>query len=330
MFLRIFVLLLLASNVFAQTGTLKIVSNASGTLKIDGEDKGSIDANAVKKFDLKADEYIVQFFLPASNNPITKEVTIQIGKSETINFEVTGITQNKINPENNSNPFNIEMVFVEGGSFMMGCTPEQGSDCQDDEKPLHLVTLNSFYIGKYEVTQGQWRAVMETNPSFHKNCENCPVEQVSWNDVQEFLQKLNQLTGKTYRLPTEAEWEYAARGGQQSRGYKYSGSNDIGAVAWYDGNSGDKIHPVGQKSPNELGINDMTGNIWEWCSDWYAYDYYSGSPSSNPQGPSTGSFRVLRGGVWYNAAAGCRVADRYGRSPWYRYHSYGFRVLLSQ
>jgi formylglycine-generating enzyme required for sulfatase activity len=330
MFLRIFVLLLVAANVFAQIGTLKIVSNASGTIKIDGEDKGSIDANAVKKFDLKADEYIVQFYPPTSNNPITKEVTIQIGKSETINFEVTGISQNKINPENNSNTFIIEVVYVPGGSFTMGCTSEQGSACDGDEKPSHTVNLSSFYIGKYEITQAQWRAVMGTNPSYNSGCDNCPVEQVSWNDVLQFIQKLNQQTGKRYRPPTEAEWEYAARGGNKSRGYKYSGSNDIGAVAWYDGNSGNKTHPVGQKSPNELGIYDMSGNVWEWCSDWYADDYYSSSPSSNPQGPSTGSHRVLRGGGWFSAAASCQVANRNGSSPGYRNNYYGFRVLLSQ
>ncbi len=330
MFLRIFVLLLLASNVFAQTGTLKIVSNASGTLKIDGEDKGNLEANAVKKFDLKADEYIVQFFPPASNNPITKEVTIQIGQSKTINFEVSESSPNKIIPENNSNPLNIEMVFVEGGSFMMGCTPEQGSDCESDEIPSHTVSLSSFYIGKHEITQAQWRAVMGTNPSYNSGCDNCPVDNVSWNDAQQFIQKMNQQTGKTYRLPTEAEWEYAARGGNKSRGYKYSGSNDIGAVAWYIDNSGSKTHSVGQKSPNELGIYEMSGNVNEWCSDWYAKDYYSSSPSNNPKGPSAGSDRVLRGGSLSNAAIYCRVAYRFSISPGSRDFNFGFRVFLSQ
>ena len=212
----------------------------------------------------------------------------------------------------------------------MGCTSEQGSDCYDDEKPSHTVNLSSFYIGKYEITQAQWQAVMGTNPSEFSGCDNCPVEKVSWNDVQEFIQKLNQQTGKRYRLPTEAEWEYAARGGNKSRAYKYSGSNDISAVAWYGGKSGNKTHLVRQKSPNELGIYDMSGNVWEWCSDWYANDYYSSSPSSNPQGPSTGSGRVLRGGSWYSAATDCRVANRRNDSPEYRSFNLGFRVLLSQ
>jgi sulfatase modifying factor 1 len=224
----------------------------------------------------------------------------------------------------------IEMVYVEGGSFTMGCTSEQGSDCYDGEKPSHTVNLSSFYIGKYEVTQAQWRAVMGTNPSSNSGCDNCPVDNVSWDDVQQFIQKLNQQTGKRYRLPTEAEWEYAARGGNKSKGFIYSGSDDIGAVAWYDGNSGSKTHPVGQKSPNELGIYDMTGNVWEWCSDWYAEYYYSSSPNSNPQGPSSGSDRVLRGGSWIYAATYCRVAIRFLSSPEYRTYIYGFRVLLSQ
>ena len=161
----------------------------------------------------------------------------------------------------------IEMVFVKGGTFMMGATPEQGSDAGDGEKPVHSVTVSDFYIGKYEVTQAQWKAVMGKNPSHYKG-ENRPVERVSWYDIQKFIEKLNAKTGKRYRLPTEAEWEYAARGGNQSKGYKYSGSNDIGSVAWYTNNSGDRTHPVGQKQPNELGLYDMTGNVWEWCSDW--------------------------------------------------------------
>ena len=149
------------------------------------------------------------------------------------------------------------MVYVEGGTFTMGCTSEQ-SDCNSYERPTHRVTLDGFWIGKYEVTQAQWEAVMGSNPSSFKDCGgNCPVETVSWNDVQEFLKKLNQMTGKNYRLPTEAQWEYAARGGSKSKGYKYSGSNSMDSVAWYDGNYSFETHAVGQKSPNELGIYDM-------------------------------------------------------------------------
>jgi formylglycine-generating enzyme required for sulfatase activity len=223
---------------------------------------------------------------------------------------------------------NLEMVFVKGGTFEMGCTSEQ-SDCDDDEKPVHSVTVDDFYIGKYEVTQAQWKAIMGSNPSHFDDCgSNCPVENVSWNDVQEFIEKLNQKTGKNYRLPTEAEWEYAARGGGKSKGYKYAGSNSIGTVAWYDDNSGSETHPVGQKQANELGIYDMSGNVWEWCSDWYDSDYYSSSPRNNPAGPSSGSRRVLRGGSWGSRGRICRVANRNNLSPGSSYSNSGFRLVL--
>ena len=204
------------------------------------------------------------------------------------------------------------MVYVSGGTFTMGATSEQGSDADSDEKPTHRVTLSSYYIGKYEVTQAEWRAVMGSNPSNFKG-DNLPVENVSWNDCQTFISKLNSLTGKNFRLPTEAEWEFAARGGNNSRGYKYSGSNDIGSVAWYDGNSGSKTHSVGQKSPNELGLYDMTGNVWEWCQDWYGN--YSSSSQTNPTGPVSGSYRVYRGGSWVNLAGYCRVSNRGSITP---------------
>ncbi|MBO7279020.1 MAG: SUMF1/EgtB/PvdO family nonheme iron enzyme [Bacteroidales bacterium] len=221
--------------------------------------------------------------------------------------------------------YGIEMVFVEGGTFQMGATSEQGSDAYDDEKPVHSVTLSDFYIGKYEVTQAQWKAVMGKNPSRFQG-DNLPVENVSWNDIQEFIKKLNRLTGKRYRLPTEAEWEYAARGGKKSKGYKYAGSNSIGEVAWYDSNSGYETHPVGQKQPNELGLYDMSGNVWEWCQDWYGN--YNSSSQTNPSGPASGSYRVLRGGSWYRSARYCRVSDRSFNYPSNWYYFYGFRLVL--
>ncbi|MDR3268534.1 MAG: SUMF1/EgtB/PvdO family nonheme iron enzyme [Tannerella sp.] len=220
-------------------------------------------------------------------------------------------------------PDDIQMVLVRGGAFTMGYTSEQGNDCWDYEKPAHRVTVSDFYIGKYEVTQAQWQAVMGSNPSDFKG-DNLPVEQVSWDDVQEFIRKLNAQTGKNYRLPTEAEWEYAARGGAQSRGYKYSGSNTVGNVAWYNGNSGAATHPVGQKSPNELGLHDMSGNVWEWCSD--RYDFYSSNSQTNPAGPSSGSYRVGRGGGWGNYAQFVRVPYRSGDTPDNRDFYLGFRL----
>ena len=203
------------------------------------------------------------------------------------------------------------------------------NDGSTDEKPVHSVTLNNFYIGKTEVTQMQWRDVMGNAPSSFKNCYNCPVENVSWDDVQKFIVKLNQKTGKTYRLPTEAEWEYAARGGNKSKGYKYSGNDKIDQVAWYASNSENKTHPVGQKQANELGIYDMSGNVWEWCSDWYgSYEYDWNSTISNPQGQPTGSYRVSRGGSWNYNPQDCRASRRSGGTPADRSGNRGFRLVF--
>ena len=223
------------------------------------------------------------------------------------------------------NGVSFDMVYVEGGRFDMGATSEQGSDADSDEKPVHSVTLSDYYIGKCEVTQELWEAVMGSNPSNFKGAQN-PVERVSWNDCQEFVSRLNSLTGRTFRLPTEAEWEYAARGGNKSRHYKYSGSNNIFDVAWHGDNSGDKTHAVGTKTANELGIYDMSGNVEEWCSDWYGG--YSAGAQTNPQGPSSGSFRVLRGGGWSGNAGRCRVSYRDRGHPNAIGHTFGLRLVL--
>jgi formylglycine-generating enzyme required for sulfatase activity len=231
-----------------------------------------------------------------------------------------------LTPKIISDPIVGDMVFVQGGTFKMGGTSEQGSDCYDDEKPVHDVTIGDFNIGKYTVTQRLWTEVMGDNPSCFQGNDSRPVERVSWNDVQQFITKLNQQTGKKYRLPTEAEWEYAARGGNMSRGYKYAGSNNIGDVAWYTYNSGSTTHPVGTKSPNELGIYDMSGNVWEWVSDWYGA--YRANAETNPQGPSSGSSRVYRGGGWNSVALSCRVSLRISSYPDFRYSYMGFRLVL--
>jgi formylglycine-generating enzyme required for sulfatase activity len=203
-----------------------------------------------------------------------------------------------------------KMVFVEGGTFTMGCTAEQGGECEDRERPLHSVTLSSFYIGKYEVTQAQWKAVMGSSLNYHEG-DNLPVDYASWDDAQKFIEQLNVTTGKKYRLPTEAEWEYAARGGNKSKGYKYSGSNNIDDVAWYGVDSGYDTHPAGTKKPNELGIYDMSGNVWEWCSD--NYGKYSASEQTNPVG--SGYNVVIRGGSWNNNMNACRAAYRAADFP---------------
>ena len=215
------------------------------------------------------------------------------------------------------------MVYVSGGSFDMGATPEQGSDAESDEKPVHRVTLSSYSIGKYEVTQDLWEAVMDSNPSRFKGLRR-PVEQVSWKDCKNFIRKLNKLTGASFRLPTEAEWEFAARGGNSSRGYKYSGSDTLDNVAWYDDNSGGETHDVGTKSPNELGLYDMSGNVYEWCNDWYGS--YSSSSQTNPKGVSSGSDRVRRGGSWNFYARYCRVSSRSLNTPDFRYINMGLRL----
>jgi len=216
-----------------------------------------------------------------------------------------------------------EMVFVAGGTFTMGCTAEQGNDCYDDEKTIS-VTLSSYYIGKYEVTQGLWKAVMGSNPSHFTGNDSLPVERVSWNMVKVFIDSLNRKTGKTYRLPTEAEWEYAARGGK-SGGFKYSGSDNINNVAWYGDNSDSKTHVVGTKAPNGLGIYDMSGNVWEWVSDWYGS--YSSGAQTNPTGPTSGSNRVYRGGSWYGSARNCRVSYRDSYYPDFSNYGMGFRLV---
>ena len=264
-----------------------------------------------------------------------------------------------------------EMVYVKGGTFLMGAQgsnsslPNYDEDARDDESSVHEVTLSSYYIGKYEVTQGLWEYVMnysgkaadgsqlspvgpylgsKPSPSFGVG-DVFPVFYVSYNDiVNYFLPRLNQITGKKFRLPTEAEWEYAARGGQKDRYtrthtspaqnsgsgtyYQYAGSNTIGDVAWDKSNSGEKTHPVGSKSPNALGLYDMSGNVYEWCSDWYSSGY-SSSAQTNPQGLAAGSARVLRGGGWYHNAQLCRVSYRSFNAPDYRFSNIGLRLALS-
>ena len=225
------------------------------------------------------------------------------------------------------NGISIDMVKVEAGTFMMGATSEMKKP-YTDEKPVHQVTLtNDYYMGKYEVTQALWQAVMGSNPSKFKS-RNLPVEQVSWDDCQEFINKLNSITGRRFRLPTEAEWEYAARGGKKSKGYQYSGSSKMSEVAWYTANSGSKTHPVGKKQANELGLYDMTGNVLEWCQDWYGS--YISSSQTNPTGAFSGFFRVFRGGSWYGNAGNCRSSCRDSYNPDNRNFDLGLRLVLSE
>jgi len=216
------------------------------------------------------------------------------------------------------------MVLVEGGTFDMGAGGNQYSGAENDEFPVHQVTLDSYYIGKYPVTQKEFETVMGYNPSLDKRNSNLPVENVDWNDCVNFINTLNSKTGLKFRLLSEAEWEFAARGGNKSKGYIYSGGNNIGNVAWTKENSGNVIHPVGEKNANELGIYDMSGNVWEWCQDWYSP--YSEKNASNPHGASYGTKRVGRGGSCLNPASFSRIANRDFDDVYKKYGNLGFRI----
>ena len=280
-------------------------------------------------------------------NPVTKIFIIEDGEKLKFNetllsvyYKGGGVKEEEKEVVNNSetdlngnevftvNGVSFTMIKVEGGTFMMGATSEQGKDASKDEKPAHSVTLSDYYIGETEVTQELWEAVMGNNPSRFNGYPQRPVEWVSWNACQEFITKLNQLTGKNFRLPTEAEWEYAARGGNKSNGYKYSGSNILGNVARYTDNNSPTLD-VKTKQANELGIYDMSGNVCEWCQDRYGKKYYQNSSQTNPTGPLSGSRRVIRGGGWRSYAAGCRVSYREGYLSVSRYPYLGLRLSLS-
>ena len=268
--------------------------------------------------------------------PIPKPAPIQEDDEETV---VNVANKGSVTSEDKTftvGGVTFKMIYVEGGTFTMGATSEQGADANKDEKPAHQVTLSGYYIGETVVTQALWKAVMgkrkilgmiktDNNPSSFKG-DDKPVECVSWNDCKMFISKLNSLTGKNFRMPTEAEWEYAARGGKKSRGYKYSGSDNIDDVAWYDGNSGNETHPVKTKNANELGLYDMSGNVWEWCSDWYGS--YSSAAQTNPKGPDSGTRRVLRGGCWDFYARYCRCSSRDDFDPDGRGIVLGLRLCL--
>ena len=217
------------------------------------------------------------------------------------------------------------MVNVDGGTFMMGASAND-TDANEDEMPAHQVTVSSFAIGQTEVTQELWKAVMGWNYSGHEGSLQYPVEYVNYSMCQEFIAKLNEMTGKNFRFPTEAEWEFAARGGNQSQGYLYAGSNTINEVAWYSDNSGGATHIVGTKAPNELGIYDMSGNVWEWCSDWY--DNYSAGAQVDPVGPETGGEKVMRGGSWYGSGKKCRITKRFKASELFGDDDIGLRLAM--
>lgn len=235
------------------------------------------------------------------------------------------------------NDVSFTMKPIEGGTFWMGAqsddpnAPNYNSDAVDEEQPVHQVTLNSFYLGETEVTQELWLAVMGEDPGWEERYgigSNYPAYRVSWTDCQEFIRKLNRLTGKRFRLPTEAEWEYAARGGNKSKGYLYAGSNLVDQVSWHQENSEENAHPIKTKRANEIGLFDMSGNLWEWCDDWFD-DYNSGS-QTNPKGPSDGTIKVLRGGSWFDDYDHGLLSNRFYSVPGYASYYIGIRLALTQ
>lgn len=336
---------------------LKVKSNLDCLMYVDDEECANIVANKLEKIPLKPGEYMLKFesvenaadcveedeFIMPDKDKLYKVDLLskkqerlerarrereekERQKRERLERERRERREREAQGEFEVKGVKFKMVKVEGGTFMMGATEEQGTDAFDREKPVHQVTLSDYYIGETVVTQELWMAVMGNNPSYWK-VDDLPVEMVSWEDAQEFIEKLNRETGREFRLPTEAEWEYAARGGNKSQGYKYSGSDNLDEVAWYDGNSGDKIHPVKEKKANELGLYDMSGNVWEWCQDWYGE--YSGKAQTNPQGPSSGVQRVCRGGCWLDDARYCRVSHCTDLPPAYSHFYLGFRLVMS-
>lgn len=223
------------------------------------------------------------------------------------------------------NGVDIKMILVEGATFEMGATQEM-QDPWDDELPVHLVTVSDFYLCDVEVTQALWETLMDSNYSDFPGAQ-LPVQEVSWNECQEFIRRLNEQTGEQFRLPTEAEWEFAARGGIYSHHTQFAGSDDINEVAWYAGNSEETAHPVAQKKPNELGLYDMSGNVWEWCSDYFGS--YSEQSQSNPQGPESGTYRVFRGGSWFGVERSTRISTRDRFRPDECNYNLGFRLALT-
>jgi formylglycine-generating enzyme required for sulfatase activity len=260
-----------------------------------------------------------------------EEIAVDLNEDGSLVFNVKGVE--------------FKMIRVEGGEFMMGATAEQEIYALSDERPAHRVSLDSYYIGETQVTQALWKAVMGTNVYQQRDMvdirfevrgdgDDYPMYYISWIDCQMFVRRLSQLTGREFRLPTEAEWEYAARGGNRSQGYRYAGGNDLNEVAWYEDNSDEKIHPVAQKLPNELGVYDMCGNVWEHCNDWYDNKYYYNSPEHNPQGAESGNAYgdscVLRGGSWNSPMMSCRVSFRtYSEADCRRSLGHGMRLCFS-
>ena len=300
-------------NIFAK---LLLQTDTDVKVNVNGKNR----ANASSRFEhineIPVEPGINEFiFTSVNDSSVVKKVSFNFDKRENKKYYLKLVKEIQVKE--------IDMILVEGGSFKMGSRDGNG-----DEKPLHTVTVGSFYISKYEITQAHWFSVMGLKHASYNGCEDCPVDGVNWNDAQNFIATINKETDKNYRLPTEAEWEFAARGGIHSKNYKYAGSDSLDLVAWYDENSGGKKHKVGEKLPNELGLYDMNGNVWEWCSDWYGELFYARSPRMNPLGPSFGTDRILRGGGWRDYKRRLRPTYRGYHLPFNRSNGDGFRLVI--
>ncbi len=327
---------------------LKVQTNLDCVMYIDGDRHCILTAGKLHKIPLSVGEYMLKFVgLDNEQDRITDDSFVMPNNDKLYKVDLVSLKRDRIALEQEIereegrekkkkkekeedgvfyvNGVSFKMVKVIGGTFMMGATEEQGTDAVRDERPAHQVTLSDYYIGETAVTQRLWTAVMGGNPSQPKS-EDLPVNNVSWEDAQIFIRNLSIIIGRKFRLPTEAEWEYAARGGSKSKKYKYSGSNNLDEVAWYDKNCGSKLHPVKCKKANELGLFDMSGNVWEWCNDWYRA--YSEEQQTDPKGPIDGSNKVIRGGGWKYYARVFRVSNRGNYAPSYRNIFTSLRLVM--
>jgi formylglycine-generating enzyme required for sulfatase activity len=283
--------------------------------------KATYLSSQLEKLYNEFDKINEDFTIEESRNQVLKSSVIsEQAKNNKLRSQIDSLLNTKFGIDDSID--DLEMVFVKGGAFKMGCASLNGRNM-----PIHNVTLKSYYIGKYEITQGHWQAIMGSNPSHFNNCDKCPVESVSWDEVQEFIRKLNLKTSSAFRLPTEAEWEFAAIGGRMSQNYLFSGSNSLDFVGWHEGNSNTQTHAVGQKAPNELGVYDMTGNVEEFCSDWLGD--YSNINAYNPKGKTDGLYRITRGGSFPLNESSCPVKNWGALFPNEKNYRTGFRLVRS-
>jgi formylglycine-generating enzyme required for sulfatase activity len=308
---------------------LALAANVPCNIVVNGEQKGLLIPGSLGQIVLPVGFSKLKFSSTVNSSiEFNKEIEVKkMDQKDMLFVDLQEIIHQQVRKEKSpldtvTQKFYYPMIKVKGGEYKMG------NNSLSDEMHEHMVRLDDFSMGKFEVTQKLWKDVTGQSPSHFKNCDQCPVENVSHDDVLIFIQKLNNLTGKKFRLPTEAEWEYAAKGGKKSENFQFSGSNNLDEVAWYGGNSYKETHPVGQKKPNELGLYDMTGNVLEWCYDWFSYTFSGDGTLQNPNGPKSGELKILRGGSWSHIDSECLPSFRNKDEPINRNHRTGFRLAL--